>query len=74
MELFDESFSITRKAIGRSAKLGSLYDSRNENFIGAELYIDNIPTEVINPIDQCQNTNYDFNYDEKLKIIIIKLV
>jgi hypothetical protein len=66
MESFDESSSITRKAIGRSAKLGSLYDARKDNFIGAELYIDNIPSEVINPIHPCPNTNYDFNYDETL--------
>ena len=73
MTSFDESYSITRKAIGRSARLGSLYDSRNDNFIGVELYIDNIPTEVINPIDQCPNTNYDFNYDETLKSKFNKL-
>ncbi len=66
MESIDESFSITRKAIGRSARLGSLYDARKDIFNGAELYSDNIPSEVINPIEQCPNTNYDFKYDETL--------
>ena len=63
-----ENETITRKALGRAAVLGSLYDTRREQLCGVSLFKSELPQSIIVSTDM-PNTKYEFDlsdsYEEK---------
>ncbi|CAF3572212.1 unnamed protein product, partial [Rotaria socialis] len=64
----EQDGTITRKALGRAALLGDLYDVRKEEFCGLSLLKSELPTTIISNMDvPSTRLEYDFSetFEEK---------
>lgn len=57
----DHNATINRKALGRAAQLGYLYDARKEEFCGLSLFTSELPTSMISSID-VPDTQFEYEY------------
>jgi hypothetical protein len=67
-----ENETITRKALGRTAELGSLYDTRKDQLCGITLFKSKLPKEIITSTDM-PDTNYEFDLLDSYEKKFIKL-
>jgi hypothetical protein len=70
-----ENETITRKALGRAAEFGSLYDTRRDQLCGITLFKSKLPKEIITSTDmRSENYQYELSdsYEKKFESLNVQ--